>query len=125
MLVTENISINRKKKGKSIATYDFSTLYTTRPHGKLIKRLCNVIDFFEVGNRIQICISQNNVTYWGKKSNDGIAFSKNTLKTLKNLIQNCSFMVGISLLKQKIGIPMETNSAPFWANLFLYTYENE
>ena len=42
----------RKKKAKSIAIYDFSTLYTTLPHHKLIKRLCNVTDFvFEVGNR--------------------------------------------------------------------------
>ena len=57
--VIKNINIlNRKKKGKSIATYDFSTLYTTLPHNKLIKRLCNVIDFvFEGGNRTRICIS--------------------------------------------------------------------
>ena len=39
--VTENINIkNGKKKAKSVATYDFSTLYTTLPHDKLIKRLC-------------------------------------------------------------------------------------
>ena len=48
--VIENINIiNRKKKAKSIATYDFSTLHTTRPRHKLIKRLCNVIDFFFYG----------------------------------------------------------------------------
>ena len=34
-------------------------------------------------------------------------------------------MVGNSLLRQKIGIPMGIDPAPFWANLFLYTYENE
>ena len=34
-------------------------------------------------------------------------------------------MVGNSLLRHKIGIQMGTGSAPFWANLFLYTYENE
>ena len=58
--VIENINIiNRKKKAKSIATDDFSTLYTTLPHDKLIKRLCNVIDFgFEGGNRTLIYISQ-------------------------------------------------------------------
>ena len=61
----ENIDIiNRKKKAKFIATYDFITLYTTLPHDKLIKRLCNVIDFvFEVRNRTQISISKNNVAY--------------------------------------------------------------
>ena len=67
--VAENINIiNRKKKAKSIAIYDFSNLYTTiLPHDKLIKRLCNVIDFvFEGGNRTHICISKNNVAYCGK-----------------------------------------------------------
>ena len=120
--VIENINImNRKKKAKSIATYDFSTLYTTLPHDKLIKRLCNVIDFvFEGGNRTHICISKNNVAYWEKKSKDNIAFSKSTLTTsLKHLIQHCYFMVGNSLLRQKIVIPMAIDSGPFWANLFL------
>ena len=61
--VTENIDIvNRKKKAKSVTTYDFSTLYTTLPHDKLIKRFCNVIDFvFEGRNRKYIYISKNNV----------------------------------------------------------------
>ena len=66
-------------------------MYTTiLPHDKLIKRLCNVIDFvFEGGNRTHICISKNNVAYWGKYSKDNIAFSKTTLRTsLKHLIQN-------------------------------------
>ena len=34
-------------------------------------------------------------------------------------------MVGKSLLRQKIGIPIGTDEAPFWVNLFLYTYKNE
>ena len=55
-----------------------------------------------------------------------MAFSKSTLKTsLKHLIQNYHFVVGISLLRQKIGIPMGIDLVPFRENLFLYTYENE
>ena len=34
-------------------------------------------------------------------------------------------MVENSLLRQTIGIPMGIDLAPFWANLFLYIYENE
>ena len=34
-------------------------------------------------------------------------------------------MVGNSLFRQKIGIPMGIDPAPFWVNLFLYTYENK
>ena len=115
-LVIENINIiKRKKKAKSIATYDFSTLYTVLPHDKLINRLRNVIDFvFEGGNRTHICICKNNFAYWRKKSKDNIAFIKNTLKTsLKHLIQDCYFMVGNSLLRQKIGMPMGIDPAPF------------
>ena len=89
--VIENINIiNRKKKAKSIATYDFSTFYTKLPPDKLIKKMFNVIDFvFKGGNRTHICIFKNNVVYWGKKSKDIITFSKSTLTTsLKQLIQN-------------------------------------
>ena len=123
--VIENINIiNRKKKAKSIATYNFSTLYTTLPHDKLIKRLCNVIDFvFEGGNRTHICISKNNVAYWEKSPNTTKLLAK--VHSLKHLIQNCYFMVGNSLLRQKIGIPMGIIPPSFWANLFLYTYEKE
>ena len=28
-------------------------------------------------------------------------------------------------MRQKIGIPMGIDPAPFWANLFLYSYEHE
>ena len=78
------------------------------PHDKLIKRLCNVIDFvFEGGNRTNICISKNNVAYWG------------------NILTKLLFYVENSLLRQKIGIPMGIDPPPFWANLFLYTYGNE
>ena len=65
----ENINIiNRKKKAKSIPTYDFSTLYTILPHDNLIKRLCNLTDFvFEGGNRTYIGISKKKCCILGKK----------------------------------------------------------
>ena len=128
ILINENINIkNREKKAKFMQKYHFSTFYTTLSHDKLIKKLCNVLDFvFEGGNRTHICISKNNVAYWGEKSKDNIAFSKSTLKTsLKHLIENCLSMVGNSLLRQKIGIPIGIYPGPFWANLFSYTHENE
>ena len=100
---------------------------TKELENKLIKRWCNVIDFvFECGNRTNICISKNNVVYWEKNSKNDLPFSKSILKTsLKHLMQNCYFMVGNSILKQKIGIPLWIDPAPFWVNLFLYTYEKE
>ena len=127
--VIKNINIiSRKNKIKSIATFDLSAMSTRLPHDKLIKRFSNVIDLvFEGDNRTHTCISKNNVTYCGKKSKDNKGFNKSPLKTslLRHLIQSSYFMVGNSLLRQKIGIPMEIDHAPFCANLFLYTYENE
>ncbi len=119
--------INRKKNAKSIATYDFSTLYTTIPHNQLISRLSHVIYFiFEGGDRKCIRISENGDAFWGKMIRGKVGFSKQSLKTaVKFLIENCYFQVGDVTMRQAIGIPMGIDPAPFWANLFLYTYEND
>ena len=45
--------------------------------------------------------------------------------TVKHLIENCYFTVGNCVMKQGIGIPMGIDPAPFWANLYLYSYEEE
>ena len=117
-------NINRKKKAKSISTYDFSTLYTKLPHNKLISQLSKVIDLvYKGGDKKFIYIASNNKAYWSK-SKKAVSFSKTSLKTaVSHLIENCYFTVGDIVLKQAIGIPMGIDPAPFWANLFLYTYE--
>ena len=120
-------SINKRKNAKSITTYDFSTLYTKLPHDKLIEKLLLLIDFvFEGGNKTFIKISKNGKATWGKKVKNGIGFTKSSLKTaVKHLIENCFFSVGNIILQQIIGIPMGIDPAPFWANLFLYFYEEQ
>ena len=117
--------INRKKGAKSLATYDFSTLYTKLPHVKLVKELLKLIDFcFEGGKKTYIKINNWGRAFWGKKTKDSIGFTKNQLKVaVKHLIENCYFTVGNTVLRQAIGIPMGIDPAPFWANLFLYAYE--
>ena len=117
--------INRKKGAKSIATYDFSTLYTKLPHDKLVKELLKLIDFcFNGGNKNYIKINDWGKANWGKKTKNSVGFTKNSLKVaVKHLIENCYFTVGNTVLRQAIGIPMGIDPAPFWANLFLYAYE--
>ncbi len=119
-------NINRKKGAKSIATYDFSTLYTKLPHDKLIKELHKLIDFvFEGGDRKYIKINKWGKASWGKKFKDSTGYTRHSLKVaVKHLIQNCFFSVGNTVLRQAIGIPMGIDPAPFWANLFLYAYES-
>jgi len=117
-------NINRKRRAKSIATYDFSTLYTKLPHNKLIFQLSKVIDLaYKGGDKKFIRVTENGHAFWSK-TKKGVSFSKAALKiAVSHLIENCYFTVGNTIMKQEIGIPMGIDPAPFWANLFLYTYE--
>ena len=119
--------INRKTSAKSITTYDFSTLYTKIPHTKLIKELHNLINFtFEGGDRNYIKVNKRGKASWGKKSKYSMGYTQNSLRiAVKHLIENCFFTVGNVVMRQAIGIPMGIDPAPFWANLFLYAYENQ
>ena len=119
--------INKKCNAKSISTFDFSTLYTKLPHDKLLHVLFELIDFvFNGGNKNYIKVSKNGKAYWGKNTSRSIGFSKTSLKVaVKHLIENCFFTIGNATLRQAIGIPMGIDPAPFWANLFLYFYEEK
>ena len=126
--VMKNITIiNRKKRAKSISTYDFSTLYTTITHHTLIERLNKVIDkIYNGGDKNCVRVSKSGNAYWGKMANNAIGFTVSSLKqAVQHLIENCFFTVGNCVLRQDIGIPMGIDPAPFWANLYLYTYEEE
>ena len=69
--------INRKKGAKSIATYDFSTLYTKLPHDKLVKELLKLIDFcFDGGNKSSLKSIVGEEHSGGKKTKDSIGFNE-------------------------------------------------
>ena len=50
---------------------------------------------------------------------------KKVIRLLNWLIDNIYVTFGDKVFRQKIGIPMDTDCAPFLANLFLYSYEYE
>ena len=107
---------------KSIAKYDFSALYTKLPHDKLKSKLSDIVDFlFKGGDKTLIRLSNNGTAYWGKKTKAGLGFSKTALKTaINHLMEKCYFNV-----TTKQAISMGIDPAPFWANPFLYSYEEE
>ena len=72
-----------------------------------------------------IAISKSGHAYWCKnKPKSLVSFSRSSLKkAVKFLIENCYFTVGNVILRQAVGIPMGIDPSPFWANLFLYQYE--
>ena len=52
-------------------------------------------------------------------------FNKTGIKAaVRYLMNNCYFTVGNHLFRQIIGIPMGSDPAPYFANLFLYFYES-
>ena len=114
--------INKRKNAKQISTFDFSTLYTKIPHDKLLDILHKVVDFvFKRGTRDYIIINKQGCASWSsKKRGHHFVFTKSLLKeAIKFLLHNCFFSIGNITMIQVIGIPMGSDPAPFFANLFL------
>ena len=121
------VRANMKRNAKTVSSFDFSTLYTNIPHSKLYDELSSIIRFiFKGGCNKFISINSFGVARWTKSSNSSSSKYDldKTLKALKYLLDNCHFKCGNKLFKQVIGIPMGSDPAPFFANLFLYCYES-
>ena len=117
--------INEKNQAKSVATYDFSTLYTNIPLDSLITALLEVINkCFENSKRKYITVNNSEASWDVTPSKKYFSFSKTSLvSSVRFLINNTYFKCGDLTLKQNIGIPMGTDPGPDFANLFLHFYE--
>ena len=116
-----------RRSAKSVSSFDFSTLYTKIPHDKLIEVLNKIIDFvFKGGTRDKISIHKSGTASWVKNGiNSFCLYTKESISTaLSYLIRNCYFKLGDKLFRQDIGIPMGSDPAPAFANLFLFHYES-
>ena len=119
-------NINARKKAKEISTFDFKTLYTNIDHANLVEKLNGIIDFAFKGGKGKVIRFNDYGAYWSKKTTGKKFFTKNSLKAVvKHLIESCYFKIGNLVLSQIIGIPMGIDPAPFWANLFLSSYESD
>ena len=110
---------------RNIQSYDFSTLYTSIPHAELKKQIKWVISqAFNDDSRKFIRIGNGSARWSKSRGKTKNCWDKDELiKHVKWLIDNIYVVCGDSLFKQKIGIPMGTDCAPFLANLFLFAYE--
>ena len=116
--------LSNRKAAKSVSTYDFSTLYTNIPHDKLIKTLSSVIDFaFKGRTQGKISITSYGIANWCNSSKYFVFDIKSLKKAVEYVINNCYFAIGNQVFQQIIGIPMGSDPAPFFANLFLFYYE--
>ena len=114
---------NRRGRMRNIRTYDFSTLYTSIPHKSLKAQMEWVISqCFNNSTRKFICIGKNSARWSTRRGK--VSWTQNELTNhVKWLINNIYVTCGDSLFRQKIGIPMGTDCAPFLANLYLYSFE--
>ena len=123
-------ALNLKKNAKDISTFDFSTLYTKLPHKDLIKVLHEIINFVfnggrktSNGNRKYLTVLGNSC-FFSRNKRKGSYTASQVKMMVSHLISETYFTVGDILFRQNIGIPMGIDPAPFWANLYLYHYEN-
>ena len=115
------------KSAKCVSSFDFSTLYTKIPHDKLLDVLGRIIDFvFKGGTRKKIAVNRNGIAFWvDDRKVSCPKFTKDSIgKSVEYLVTNCFFRFGNKLFRQDIGIPMGSDPAPYFANLFLYHYES-
>ena len=115
------------RSAKCLSSFDFSTLYTKIPHNKLIDVLNKIIDFaFKGGTRNKISISKSGSANWVNKSvpSTNVYTKASITEAVSYLIKNCYFKLGNKLFRQDIGIPMGSDPAPAFANVFLFHYES-
>ena len=123
--VIQFLSQNNKlqSKHKSLATYDFKTLYTSIPHNLLKDKMKSFIE------RI---FKRKGKKYIVPKKKDGYLTNKKNGFSIKQLVECINFVIDNNyvifngkIYRQVIGMPMGTNCAPYLANIFLHMYEVE
>ena len=116
----------------SVQTFDFSTLYTSIAHDLLKSRISNLVHNAFQKERwsvryehIKVKRAQGYFTHDINGGGNNMYTADNICKMIEFLIDNNFVQFGGHLFRQVTGIPMGTNCAPFLADLFLYSYENE
>ena len=102
-------------------------VYLVIPHDELIQVLINIVDstFNDINGKL-ISVGKKKA-YWVKGfSKTKHKFNVQEVKECFSfLTNNAYFRVGDAIFRQKIGIPMGSDPAPFFANLFLFHYESK
>jgi hypothetical protein len=115
----------------SISTYDFSTLYTTLPHGLIKTKLFNLIsrtfgrEISKNNNKVICCNTKKAFFSYDKNDNYINWTCEDVCNALEFLIDNIFVRLGNDIYRQIVGIPMGTNCAPLIADLFLFCFEME
>ena len=118
---------NTSKDVNNLNSYDFSTLYTAIPHTKLKTAMKSIISrAFEGSGKRCISVYSTRAQWTESPKPTTKAYTQSELIEMVNfLIDNVYVTCGDSISRQRIGIPMGTDCAPYLANLFLFYYEHK
>jgi hypothetical protein len=120
---------------RGLATYDFSTMYTTLDLDDHIKSVGNAVNE-AFGTHQQLYVTydksqQKHIARWPDprlrtRDEESSYFSAADVKNLVQLLVKNTYIQNGQCIKQQIlGIPIGTNPAPSLANLHLYDYESK
>ena len=116
--------MTQRRTVRTVDTYDFSTLYTTLPHEKLIGVLHEIVEFcFKGGVKKSLKVTDRGHVSWCKGERYWTA--EKVKKMVTFLVKEANFFMGEVVMRQCIGIAMGLDPAPFFANLFLFHYESK
>ena len=117
--------LNKRKAGRNITTYDFTTLYTMLEHSDILNSINDVIDLaFKKSKSKYIAVYNKSASWSMKPRSSTFAFDSDSLKSaIKFILDNSYFSIGKLCFKQIIGIPIGVDCAPALANLTLFDYE--
>ena len=121
-------NINYFSTAKHFDSYDFSTLYTSIPHTDLKTALISLIkEAYRVRDNIYLIVDNRGRAFWSdvpsKASYKSSVTEEMLIILVEYLIDNIYVSIGNRVFRQCVGIPMGTDCAPLFANLFLFYYE--
>ena len=116
----------------SVQTFDFTTLHTSIPYDLLKFRISNLVhnafrkkDGSARHTHIKVTRPKRYFTHDINSGGGDMYTADNIYKMIEFLIDNVFVQFRGCLFRQVVGISIGTNCAPLFAELFLYSHENE
>ena len=121
--------VNTRRSAKDVSSFDFSTLYTVLKHESLKQELKWVIE--EAFEEAQVTRGVSKMAVyakeakWVKDEREGtrVVTKDELVRLMEYCIDNALVAYGERVFRQRIGLPMGTDCAPFMANLYLFALE--
>ena len=109
----------------NLATYEFSTLYTTLPHNLIKEKRTELIEqTFKIGRAHFIWLEMRKCLFTSKQPKRyKLWLCQKMCNALHHLLESIFIRFAAKFYRQIVGIPMKTKCAPLVADLFLLYYE--